>query len=165
MAEISNNLNYSKGVENDHRKLYITEQYQDGQWGGTDILIAAAEFYHLNVNVYKRYNISIQPITFIPKNNHAVNSISATFNGNHYDSLVYGRNSYYLPTQYTSDNTPEEQPDDTGLRLIQTTVLYKTTAVALFRYKCGLYDEEYTNTQKCGRTNIKMYVILDKMEN
>lgn len=28
---------------------------------------------------------------------------------NHYDSLVLGRNSYHLTTQYTSNNTAQEQ--------------------------------------------------------
>lgn len=114
---------------------YIKNQYIAGEWGDTDILVAAAEFYLINVQIHQLSRN--QPlITFRPKNpRDAVGTIKLTFNNNHFDSLIIqeidSTQSPHLDLTSSSNTTtetietveskelsPEEQPDDTGYRLM-----------------------------------------------
>ncbi|XP_064292364.1 uncharacterized protein LOC135309828 [Plodia interpunctella] len=108
---------------------YLQAQYKEGTWGGTDILIAAAEYYSINVKIFQGYPLK-ETIQFSPKNNDAAGCIGLIFNGNHYDCFKNHLGASSLnPTQKTESSdecTPEEITDETGYRLIRPKPHYTT---------------------------------------
>lgn len=82
---------------------HIANQYKDGTWGGTDILIAAANFYLVSVVVHRPNETSIIIKPQIPED--VVGNINLYYSNDHYDSLILANNA---ATNKDPNNSPHE---------------------------------------------------------
>lgn len=79
--------------------VYIDHQFRDGFWGGEDIIIAAAEYYLVNVNIYGE---SRDPIIYRPTDRLGVGvDIHLYFENSHYDSII----NFTTPSQQENNLT------------------------------------------------------------
>lgn len=115
------------------RSRYLKSLYNDGIWAGEEVIIAAANYYIINVNVHQKDCM----LTYRPeKPAEPVGDINIFFENNHYDSLILEPDSLsngqspiraqsitQTETQI-SVNSPEDVADDTGYTLIRTKSSY-----------------------------------------
>ncbi|GBP31323.1 hypothetical protein EVAR_31449_1 [Eumeta japonica] len=106
-------------------ETYIKKQFTDGFWGGEDILIAAAEYYLVNVHIIQE---NTNRITYCPLGPPVQGNIYLLFSGNHYDSIV----TLQTQDRYDSQNTQKSPQSSNRPSQIASLPTTYRTALAIY---------------------------------
>ncbi|GBP61357.1 hypothetical protein EVAR_50839_1 [Eumeta japonica] len=106
-------------------ETYIKKQFTDGFWGGEDILIAAAEYYLVNVHIIQE---NTNRITYCPLGPPVQGNIYLLFSGNHYDSIV----TLQTQDRYASQNTQKSPQSSNRPSQIASLPTTYRTALAIY---------------------------------
>lgn len=124
-AAISSNFpNSDQPYHTMQYSTYIANQYFDKTWGGTDILLAAANFYIVNVIVHRPNGTSL--IIKPQEHEEAVGTINLLYNGYHYDSIIF-LSQENNRTSEEGRNKPMETPVVTNIQNSSLSLSTSTT--------------------------------------